>query len=427
MADANQKHSLDDQLLSAYVDGELTEGERAQVERKLREDPKARELVAELQAMSESLRSLPPESLGEDLREPILRQAERAMLLGDQPVQAVSVDIRRREAHESRRWVWAAMAAAAALFLMAYLPAEKQQEQAIVKAQPRVGRAIQSAPEWRAPAEQSLADATDEMEEPSASSFAEESAEKDEQFASEPISLVHITLANAQDAPHRFDELLQSQGIALQREAGVALADADDALRKDEGLDSEAVPDLESSDATAEPQLVLVEALPDQMDRLLTACNADTTICQSLRIEMEEGAAPRFARWQALERDGLAAAKLSARGSNTLGKESIAARPQALRLEEDKQHGADKKDGNEAIAQTGRATRLGGQWRRDLDKAKTVDVRGGARFAQRSRADRLESDLAQAAEPSDSEMIRVLFVLHAAAPSSESEARPSAR
>jgi anti-sigma factor RsiW len=70
----------ENELFSAYLDGELTAAERAQVEQLLAADPAARQLLEELRKVSEEVRALPKQSLGEDLRTSILRQAERRML-----------------------------------------------------------------------------------------------------------------------------------------------------------------------------------------------------------------------------------------------------------------------------------------------------------------------------------------------------------
>ncbi len=48
-----------DELLSAYLDGELSPAERAQVESQLAADPQARQLVEELRALSGAVRDLP--------------------------------------------------------------------------------------------------------------------------------------------------------------------------------------------------------------------------------------------------------------------------------------------------------------------------------------------------------------------------------
>lgn len=71
----------DNELLSAYLDGELTAAEQAEVERLLRRSPHARKTLEELRAMSQSLQSLPQRRLGEDLSEEVLRLAECRMLL----------------------------------------------------------------------------------------------------------------------------------------------------------------------------------------------------------------------------------------------------------------------------------------------------------------------------------------------------------
>ncbi|NUQ47365.1 MAG: zf-HC2 domain-containing protein, partial [Phycisphaerae bacterium] len=53
-----QPHPAQDELLSAYLDGELEEGERRLVEARLESDPAARALLAELRGASAALRSL---------------------------------------------------------------------------------------------------------------------------------------------------------------------------------------------------------------------------------------------------------------------------------------------------------------------------------------------------------------------------------
>jgi anti-sigma factor RsiW len=68
------------ELLSAYLDGEVTAAQRAQVEQRLATDPEARAALDELRALSAALQSLPKLSVGEDLSERVLRRAERAML-----------------------------------------------------------------------------------------------------------------------------------------------------------------------------------------------------------------------------------------------------------------------------------------------------------------------------------------------------------
>ena len=96
-----------DELLSAYIDGELTDAERAVVEARLESDPAACELVADLRSLSGTLKSLPREVLAEDLRGAVLSQ------IGNK-----QVSLPRTELSMARRLMWPALAIAAALMLM---------------------------------------------------------------------------------------------------------------------------------------------------------------------------------------------------------------------------------------------------------------------------------------------------------------------
>lgn len=135
MSEFDTPEPSDDELLSAYVDGELTDDERVEVERRLADDPRARELVDELRALGEQMQALPKLTLGEELRSTILQRAERTMLLGDdsQPTP------RSRDTTGSRRWLWAAMAVAATLLLSFMLPTPEQDEESIASAKPVPG------------------------------------------------------------------------------------------------------------------------------------------------------------------------------------------------------------------------------------------------------------------------------------------------
>lgn len=75
------------ELLSAYLDGELTAAERAEVERLLAANPAAQQLLDELRTLSATLQALPQQKLGEDLTERVLRLAERRMLTEGEPGQ----------------------------------------------------------------------------------------------------------------------------------------------------------------------------------------------------------------------------------------------------------------------------------------------------------------------------------------------------
>ena len=75
------------ELLSAYLDGELTAAEQARVEQLLAANPAARHWVEEMRALSNTLQSLPQEKVGEDLGPRVLRLAERRMLTDAPPAE----------------------------------------------------------------------------------------------------------------------------------------------------------------------------------------------------------------------------------------------------------------------------------------------------------------------------------------------------
>lgn len=119
----------ENELLSAYLDGELTAAEQAEVERLLAASPAARQLLEGLKALSATLQSLPVHKLDEDLSDRVLRVAERQMLAGPGPrprsndaTQAVAVGPVRealwRRLTRPRTLFWPAAAAAIAVLIL---------------------------------------------------------------------------------------------------------------------------------------------------------------------------------------------------------------------------------------------------------------------------------------------------------------------
>lgn len=70
------KDPSENELLSAYLDGELLADERAEVEEALDRDPAAREFVAELRALCATLRSLPAHKLDDDFAQRVASLAK---------------------------------------------------------------------------------------------------------------------------------------------------------------------------------------------------------------------------------------------------------------------------------------------------------------------------------------------------------------
>jgi hypothetical protein len=155
------------ELLSAYLDGELTAEEQVQVEQLLASDPVARQVLSDLRALSSTLQSLPQQRLNGSLSEAVLQQAEREMLAGplpkdDRPVPEATAwwSIARRFTRP-RTLVWLSLTAAVAILLSVTDPARrpeierKELAQAPVKMEaPPEPRPRAEAPSMRAlPAE----------------------------------------------------------------------------------------------------------------------------------------------------------------------------------------------------------------------------------------------------------------------------------
>ncbi len=75
----------DDELISAYLDNELSEAERARVESMLRELPEARQMLEDLRALRSGFEGLKSHRLDDAFADRVLRSAERELLAGDPP------------------------------------------------------------------------------------------------------------------------------------------------------------------------------------------------------------------------------------------------------------------------------------------------------------------------------------------------------
>ncbi len=74
------------ELISAFLDGEVTPEQQARVEERLVDNAEDRRLFEEMRAMRNGLQSLPRHELDRDLSEIVLRRAERAMLANEAPI-----------------------------------------------------------------------------------------------------------------------------------------------------------------------------------------------------------------------------------------------------------------------------------------------------------------------------------------------------
>ncbi len=126
-----------DELISAYLDGELTAEEQARVEKQLRDDAELRRMCDELRVLRFTLQSMPVAEPAHDLADRVLRQAERRMLTGDEGAARITTPrttARQRGPAGSpllRNWrvVAVAVASLAALLLLAlWLPSQLPRE-----------------------------------------------------------------------------------------------------------------------------------------------------------------------------------------------------------------------------------------------------------------------------------------------------------
>jgi len=138
---------LQDERISAYLDGELTDEERTAFEIELTTDPDRRQLLDELRSLSTALGGLEQHSLGNQFHQQVLRQAERAVLTqsaGDETPDITSqaerspVTIRSETplGYSRRGWAWASMAVAAALLLMIVQHEFDEPEYQVAKLEP---------------------------------------------------------------------------------------------------------------------------------------------------------------------------------------------------------------------------------------------------------------------------------------------------
>ncbi|HEY4311764.1 MAG TPA: hypothetical protein VGN12_20120 [Pirellulales bacterium] len=131
----------DDELISAFLDGELSGQELLRAERLLATQPESRQLLEELTALRASLQGLPRQSLERGFADRVLRRAEREMLQPSQTVSPTSI-APRNDDHPPllswRRWqrplIWSTLAVAASLVVMMFSP--DRQQVAIVPAPP---------------------------------------------------------------------------------------------------------------------------------------------------------------------------------------------------------------------------------------------------------------------------------------------------
>lgn len=322
-------HNLDDELLSAFIDGELDDAERAVVEARLENDPAARQLVAELRTLRGTLQSLPRETLTEDLRGAVMSQ------IGDQLVALPPVRL-----SPTRRLLWPALAIATALLLMFISedqigPVDEvaQVEEADVDRSGQMPRgrmagersAAFEAAEPPQPRQGAARPATSPPLADESSALAATASPSRELVAdgvqSEPVAdeaelaVVHLTLTDFPSGAEHFHRLLLANGVQLvEGQIPPASAAATESPLADtlsagaaaganalstrgagqaRGFDSaERMSTAQSSGpptARPETEMVLVEAAPEQIKQILAECAEETEAIAEVAVDPTAG------------------------------------------------------------------------------------------------------------------------------------------
>lgn len=338
MTDDRRQHEIDDELLSAYLDGELSAAERAAVERRLAADPAARQLLEELRGASRALQSLPREVVGRDLSEAIVERVVGGRVSvfdgkAHSPPETDGGVLPKLTIGRSRRgWVWASVAVAAALLIMFLQSGNRQEEPGNLSA---VAQRERTPAELRAakgatPSEEALAevralergDATtaprDEVQPPASAlaagpAPAARSAEgrgaelgqplalgaaatNEPTGADEPLLVVRLVARREAIEQKKFERLLAENGITIEPDSSGDRPETDRRLRRKEALETFTHRRLaettteHQAEESVDDHLVLVEAPATSIASLLSALHDDTANYLGVAVETEPAA-----------------------------------------------------------------------------------------------------------------------------------------
>ncbi|MFP6753928.1 MAG: zf-HC2 domain-containing protein [Pirellulaceae bacterium] len=112
-----QPDSFNEELLSGYLDGELSSDEQAQVERIVQQDPRAQQLLEDMEQLRQCLQELPENQPPVDTRRRVLEQINHADPVDSGQVQQVAAP-RTPPVRAIVSWVVAAAAGVALLFIV---------------------------------------------------------------------------------------------------------------------------------------------------------------------------------------------------------------------------------------------------------------------------------------------------------------------
>ncbi len=312
----------ENELLSAYLDGELTAAEQAEVEQLLESSPAARQLLEEFHALSSTLQDMPQYTLDEDLSEQVLRMAERRILTEDIPTSAPAVPLGRsifRRLLTRRGLVWSGLAVAVAVMLLLHEPGRLERpagdQVAMAPAKPKkaspppsIGAAVKPDEEQPAPeAKKTVAEAA-----PAEAVVAGKTAKESMMFKARPrriakngsiraadrvvakapspvdgkgdgVLLIRCDISPAAARKQAFDKLLIANGIA--REQTHTKTDAKRPGRREQQKLAALDERLEEQAESGQLDVVYVEATPSQIEATLAGLAARHEEFLSVSVE----------------------------------------------------------------------------------------------------------------------------------------------
>jgi hypothetical protein len=293
-----------EELLSAYLDDEVTAEERAQVERLLAEREDYRQLLHEMQGVRQTLSVLPPLKLTAEQARQILLAADREI---ENHLAAEIAPVSLGEPSERwmrpfrgwRIWVWPAVAATAAS-VIALLDSGKAPQQ--VALDPATGQAVQAVPldarELEARAERGVVSADRVAgdappDRPAAPQEMLKRAPEEMTVVADTEPTPHsaenvliVTCVQSPDAAARrdFDQLLLSNSITVETTPNPVEPAAGESVVADIAADeasAEAKDQVTPAQPEAAAEVVYVEATPDQLQAALSqlAANQKSFLC----------------------------------------------------------------------------------------------------------------------------------------------------
>ena len=116
-----------DELVSAYLDGELSPAEKLRVEEQLMDSAEHRQLFEELKALRQGMQSLPQRKLDADFASRVLERAEKQLLSEDAAAtdHKPAAQATTSKAEDRAAWrglIWSVSAMAAAVLLIVFSP-----------------------------------------------------------------------------------------------------------------------------------------------------------------------------------------------------------------------------------------------------------------------------------------------------------------